>query len=148
MILCLDFNPILNAALAKSSRMQRSAVFGKCESRNRTPIFQWKPALCRDCPDLLTAFQNPPGQNPLSTAPAPAAPAPAYPLRPPWTRSGNIMQNFDKQIIPTNQTRETRYWGARFIPPSKITEIAIAWPARLIVSFFAQWGLRLSRRDI
>ena len=40
-----------------------------------------------------------------------------------------------------------RYGGARFIPPSKITEIAIAWPEMLIAGSFAQWGMRLPRKD-
>ena len=39
-------------------------------------------------------------------------------------------------------------WGARFIPPSKIPEIAIAWPERLITSSFAKWGMGLPRRGI
>ena len=30
-----------------------------------------------------------------------------------------------------------RYGGVRFIPPSKITEIAIAWPEMLIANSFA-----------
>ena len=67
------------------------------------------------------------------------------PFRPLWTRSGNRKQSFKKQIAPTNQERETRYWGARFIPPSKITDIAIACPVRLMVSSFAKWGMRLPK---